>query len=399
MTELEALFRRHVAQTSTSPLGLEIASAAGATVTDRSGRVYLDFLAGMGVANVGHAHPEVVAAVRAQAGSYLHAMVYGEYVQAPQVRLAARLASLLPGTLSTAYFTSSGTEAIEGALKTARKHTRRKRFVAFEGSFHGDTLGALSLGGNALYRDPFEPLLMEVVRLPFGDTAALGAIDGEVAAVFVEPIQAEGGVRLPPEGFLEALRERTRSVGALLVLDEVVTGFGRTGRLFGFEHSGVTPDVLVLAKALGGGLPLGAFVSSPEILATLAVDPPLAHVTTFGGHPVSCAAGLAALEVLVRDRLWERAEELGERLRRSLAALRWRDHLVEARGVGLLVGLELDSADFTRRLAAECFARGLVLGWTLHRDRVIRLAPPLVITEDEVERGLDILSEAIVAAG
>ncbi len=399
MTELEALFRRHVAQTSTTPLGLEIASAAGTTVTDRSGRVYLDFLAGMGVANVGHAHPEVVAAVRAQAGSYLHAMVYGEYVQAPQVRLAARLASLLPSTLSTAYFTSSGTEAIEGALKTARKHTRRKRLVAFEGSFHGETLGALSLGGNALYRDPFEPLLTDVVRLPFGDAAALGAIDDEVAAVFVEPIQAEGGVRLPPSGFLEALRERTRGVGALLVLDEVVTGFGRTGRLFAFEHSGVTPDVLVLAKALGGGMPLGAFVSSSEILSTLAVDPPLAHVTTFGGHPVSCAAGLAALEVLVRDRLCERADELGERLRRSLAALSWRGHLVEVRGLGLLVGLELDSADFTRRLAAECFARGLVLNWTLHRDRVLRLAPPLVITEDELARGLDILSEAIVAPG
>jgi acetylornithine/succinyldiaminopimelate/putrescine aminotransferase len=394
MTSVET-FRRHVAQTSPSPLALEIARAEGSTVVDVSGRRYLDFLAGIGVANVGHAHPEVVAAVREQAGRYLHAMVYGEYVQAPQVELAAQLAACLPPSLSMAYFTNSGAEAIEGAIKTARKSTGRSKLVAFDGAFHGDTTGALSLGGNPVYRDPFEPLLANVIRLPFGEALALGAIDRETAAVVIEPVQGEGGVRLPPAGYLEALRRRTSETGALLVFDEVLTGFGRVGRRFAFERFGVVPDVLVLAKALGGGMPLGAFVSSPEVLATLATDPPLGHVTTFGGHPVSCAAGLAALRVLERERLWERAERLGERLRAGLRALPWNGHLVDVRGLGLLVGIELDDAERTRRLAEGCFARGLVLNWTLHRDRVIRLAPPLVMAETEIDRGLGILREAI----
>jgi acetylornithine/N-succinyldiaminopimelate aminotransferase len=395
MSELDALFRRHVAQTSAAPLGLEIVHAEGSTVTDRGGRTYLDFLSGMGVANVGHGHPDVVAAVRDQAGRYLHAMVYGEYVEEPQVRLAARLAALLPAPLSMIYFVNSGAEAIEGALKTARKHTGRAKLVAFEGAFHGDTLGALSLGGNALYRDPFEPLLPRVERLPFGDRGALGAIDGETAAVVIEPVQGEGGVRIAPPGYLREVRRRATEVGALLVFDEVLTGFGRAGRRFAFERFDVRPDLLVLAKALGGGMPLGAFVASPEILATLASDPPLAHVTTFGGHPVSCAAGLAALEVLERGRLWERAEVLGATLQAGLRALAWQGHLVDVRGVGLLVGLELDDAGFTRRIAERSFAHGLILNWTLHRDRVIRLAPPLVIGEAEIERGLALLARAI----
>jgi acetylornithine/N-succinyldiaminopimelate aminotransferase len=398
MSELADLFRRHVCQTSASPLGLEIERAEGATIVDRSGREYLDFLSGMGVASVGHGRPEAVAAVREQAGRYLHAMVYGEYVEEPQVRLAARLAGLLPASLSTVYFTNSGTEAIEGALKTARKLTGRPSFVSFDGAFHGDTLGALSIGGNPIYRDPFEPLLADVRRLPFGDQAAVGAIDESVAAVVIEPIQAEGGVRLPPDGFLAALRRRASEVGALLVFDEVVTGFGRAGRLFAFECFGVVPDILVLGKALGGGMPLGAFVSSPEILSTLSRDPPLAHVTTFGGHPVSCAAGLAALEVLVSERLWQRAERLGSVLRERLSELPWKGRLKEVRGAGMLVGIELDDADFTRRFAAACFSGGLILNWTLHRDRVIRLAPPLVLSEPDLERGLGIMSQAIVSA-
>jgi len=395
MTTLAELFRRHVAPTSSAPLALEIERAEGATVTARDGRRYIDFLAGMGVANVGHAHPEVVAAIREQAGRYLHAMVYGEYVEEPQVRLAARLAGLLPPALSMVYFTNSGAEAIEGALKLCRKRTGRTKLVAFEGAFHGDTLGALSIGGNPVYRDPFEPLLPDVVRLPFGEAAALAAIDRQAAGIVVEPIQGEGGVRPAPTEWMRELRARATEVGALLVFDEVVTGFGRTGRLFALERYGVVPDVLVLAKALGGGMPLGAFVSSPEALATLADDPPLGHVTTFGGHPVSCAAGLAALEVLLRDGLAERAERLGDRLRRGLRALDWRGHLVDVRGEGLLVGLELDGAELTRRVAQASFARGLVLNWTLHRDRVIRLAPPLVITESELDEGLARLAQAI----
>ena len=260
--DLLALFHRHVCQTSSDPMGLVVDRARGAWVWDTDGNAHLDLLAGMGVANVGHAHPDVLAAARAQMDRHLHVMVYGEMVQEAQVRLATRLAALLPDTLDRVYFTSTGAEAIEGAMKTARKHTGRPGFVAFERGFHGDTFGALSLGGNPRYTDPFRPLLPDVRLLPFDRTEALGAIDDTIAAVVVEPVQAEAGVRIPSGAFLRALRARCDAVGALLVFDEVVTGFGRTGRRFAFEHWDVRPDLLVLAKALGGGLPLGAFVGA-----------------------------------------------------------------------------------------------------------------------------------------
>jgi acetylornithine/succinyldiaminopimelate/putrescine aminotransferase len=393
--DLTALFLRHVCQTSSSPLGLVVTRAAGSTVWDAAGRPYLDLLAGMGVANVGHTHPEVVAAVRAQAERHLHVLVYGELVLEPQVRLAARLAALLPEPLDVVYFCSTGAEAIEGALKTARKLTHRPRFVAFEGGFHGDTFGALSVGGNPLYRRPFEPLLPEVTHLPFGDAGALAAIDERTAAVIVEPIQAEGGVRIPTDDFLPAVRRRCDETGALLVLDEVVTGLGRTGRFLATDHWGIVPDVLVLAKALGGGLPLGAFIGSRRVMATLADDPPLAHVTTFGGHPLSCAAGLAALEILVRDRLAERAARLGGRLLTGLAALVGRGGLVAVRGRGMLLGLELESATACAAFVRRAQARGLILNWTLHRDTVVRLAPPLVLSDDEAERALTDIAIAL----
>jgi len=393
--DLHALFLRHVCQTSSSPLGLVVTRAAGSTVWDASGRAYLDLLAGMGVANVGHTHPEVVAAVRAQAERYLHVLVYGELALEPQVRLAARLAALLPAPLDVVYFSSTGAEAIEGALKTARKLTRRPRFVAFDGAFHGDTFGALSVGGNPLYRRPFEPLLPEVTHLPFGDVGALRGIDERTAAVVVEPIQAEGGVRIPGDDFLPALRRRCDVTGSLLIFDEVVTGLGRTGRLLAAEHWGVVPDLLVLAKALGGGLPLGAFVGSRDVMATLAVDPPLAHVTTFGGHPLSCAAGLAALDILVRDRLAERATVLGRRLLAGLAGLIGRGGLTAVRGRGMLLGLELESAATCTAFVRRALARGLLLNWTLHRDTVVRLAPPLVLSDDEAERAIEAIAAAL----
>lgn len=393
--DLRELFLRHVCQTSDGPMGLVVGSAHGASVVDAEGRAYLDLLAGMGVANVGHAHPEVVAAVRAQAERYLHVMVYGEFVQEPQVRLAARLASVLPPSLSVAYFTSSGAEAVDGALKTARKATGRPGFVAFTGGFHGDTWGALSVGGNPVYRRPFEPLLPDVTFLPFDDVTQLDRIDERTAAVIVEPIQAEGGVRIPGPAFLPALRRRCDEVGALLVFDEVVTGFGRTGRLFALEHQAVVPDLLVLAKALGGGLPLGAFVGRAALMQTLAHDPPLAHVTTFGGHPLSCAAGLAALDVLLRDRLADRAAATGARLVSELDALSGRGGLVGARGRGMLIGLEFAEPASCARFARRAWEQGLILNWTLHRDTVVRLAPPLVLTDGEAGDAIARLSAAL----
>jgi acetylornithine/succinyldiaminopimelate/putrescine aminotransferase len=395
--DLRALFLRHVCQTSDGPMGLVVAGARGVTIRDAEGREYLDLLAGMGVANVGHAHPDVIAAVHAQAERHLHVMVYGEFVQEAQVRLAARLAALLPPALSVVYFTSSGAEAVDGALKTARKATGRPRFVAFVGGFHGDTWGALSVGGNPVYRRPFEPLLPDVDFLPFDDAGALAAIDERTAAVIVEPVQAEGGVRIPGPGFLPALRRRCDDVGAVLVFDEAVTGFGRTGQLFAHTHSGVVPDLLVLAKALGGGLPLGAFVGRPQLMQTLSHDPQLAHVTTFGGHPLSCAAGLAALDVLLRDRLAERAAVLGERLLRELRTMIGRGGLGAVRGLGLLIGLEFDDAPACARFARRTWDQGLILNWTLHRDTVARLAPPLVLSDDEATRAMRGIAAALAA--
>jgi acetylornithine/succinyldiaminopimelate/putrescine aminotransferase len=296
------------------------------------------------------------------------------------------------------YFTNSGAEAVEGALKTARKHTGRSRFVAFEGSFHGDTFGALSVGGNPVYRRPFEPLLPGVSFLPFDREDRLSEIDERVAAVIVEPIQGEGGVRVPAPSFLPALRARCDAVGALLIFDEVITGFCRTGAWFAAQHGNVCPDLMVLAKALGGGLPLGAFVGRPEVMRTLSEDPPLAHVTTFGGHPVSCAAGLAALRFARRERLWERSARLGQLWRDGLEALVG-DVVRTVRGKGMLLGLELADAERTQVFCRAAFERGLILNWTLHRDTVVRLAPPLVISETETERALRILKEAVHEAG
>jgi acetylornithine/N-succinyldiaminopimelate aminotransferase len=409
---LRQAFFRHVCQTSSEPLGIVVARARGTKIWDVGGREYLDLLAGMGVANIGHAHPAVIEAIEKQVASYLHVSVYGEMVQQPQVELARRLAEVAPGGtesplppgeaegegvkhshLSVVYFTSSGTEAVEGALKTARKCTGRPRFIAFEGAFHGDTFGALSVGGNLVYQEPFRPLLPDIQLLPFDDITALKRIDTSVAAVIVEPVQGEGGVRIPSAEFLPSLRQRCTEVGALLIADEVITGFGRTGQLFACEHWNVVPDILVLAKALGGGLPLGAFVGRPEVMQTLSHDPPLAHVTTFGGHPLSCAAGLAALEFLLTERLADRAARIGAGWLGELRAIT-RNMPCTARGKGLLIALEFDVPEAARRFVTRCFERGLILNWTLHRDTVVRLAPPLTITTDEIELANAVIADA-----
>lgn len=395
MARLRDDFLRFVCQTSPEPMGLEVAHAQGCLVVDTYGHEYLDLLSGIGVASVGHAHPAVVQAVQDQAARYLHTMVYGEYIQKPQVELARRLAAITPDPLSVTYFTNSGTEAVEGALKTARKYTGRSRVMSFLGSFHGDTLGSVSVGGNPVYRTPFEPLLPGVSFLPFNDPEALTAIDETVAAVIIEPIQGEGGVRIPDDTFLPALRQRCSEVGALLIFDEVITGFGRTGTLFACEHWQVTPDIMLLAKALGGGMPLGAFVSPPEILATLSTDPPLAHVTTFGGHPVCCAAGLAAVNVLLQENLVQRAEEKGHEFVEKLQGLVGRGGLKGVRGRGLLIGLDFTTAQATQSFVHICFANGVVLGWTLHEDTVVRLAPPLVISSAQIDQAIAVMGKAL----
>ncbi len=388
-------FLKYLCQTSEEPIGIEIAHARGCRVVDHNRKEYLDFISGIGVANIGHAHPKVVKAICDQAKRYLHVMVYGEYLQRPQIKLAKQLSQVAPKPLSVTYFTNSGTEAVEGALKTAKKFTKRQWLVAFEGSFHGDTAGALSVTGREVYRKPFEPLLPDVRFLPFNVTHALQTIDESAAAVIVEPIQSEGGVRVPSDDFLPMLRDRCDQVGALLIFDEVMTGLGRTGKMFALEHWDVVPDLLVMAKALGGGMPLGAFIGRPEVMKALSMDPPLSHVTTFGGHPVSCAAGLAALEVLIKEGLVKRARQMGQQLLEDLKKVAEYGGVRDVRGKGLLIGLEFDDSDLTRRFVLACRKAGLLLGWTLHSDTVVRLAPPLVISQKELDRGLMIIREAL----
>ena len=385
IAQLLSGFFRSVAQTSDAPMGIVVERARGATIRAADGTEYIDLLAGIGVAALGHGHPRVLAAIEEQARRHLHVMVYGEFIQDAQVRLAEKLASVLPASLSNVYFTNSGAEAIEGAIKLARKATKRRRVVAFERGFHGDTTGALALGGNSVYRLPFEPLLPDVEHIPFDDCEALARIDERTAAVFVEPVQGEAGVVIPSAGYLPALRQRCTEVGALLVFDEVITGFGRTGTLFALEHENVVPDILVLAKALGGGLPLGAFVASKPLMKVLSSDPPLGHVATFGGHPLSCAAGLASLEAILEENLVERAASRGRTFAELLHDRLPAEHVVAIRQIGLLVGVEMSSAKLVESFSRECRREGLILGWTLHDDRVVRLAPPLVISEAELD--------------
>jgi len=394
MTQLRDYFRDNLAQTSDAPLGLEISRAEGSWLVASDGRRYLDFIAGIGVSALGHGNPEVLEAIAAQARRHLHVMVYGEYVIESQVMLARRLVELLPRPLERVYFTNSGAEAIECALKVARKFTGRAGFVAFDGAYHGDTMGALALAGNRAMRDPFGALPGPVTHLPFDDVGALEKIDSTIAAVVVEPVQAEGGVRIPDIGFIRALRERCDRAGAMLIFDEVLTGLGRTGKMFALEHFGVVPDVVVLAKAVGGGLPLGALCSRNEVLGTLSHDPPLGHITTFGGHPLSCAAGLASLNVIVRERLYDRAATIGKEIVRRLWAIR-APEIASVRGLGMLVGIEFRDAALAHRFVAATVARGVIVNWTLNADNVVRLAPVLTIAPDEVGFALNAMQKAL----
>ncbi len=388
-------FRRVLCQTSPEPFGLEIESANGVVIRTTDGRRYLDLTAGIGVANIGHGRKEIARAVAAQLRKHAHVMVYGECEQEAQTDLAERVVSLLPDPISQIFLTCTGTEAVEGALKTARKVTGRDGLVAFEGGYHGDTMGSLSVMSSERYRSPFGRLVAPVDFLPFGDVSALSRIDEHTAAVIVEPVQGEGGIRVPPEAFHAALRARCDAVGALLVFDEVMTGFGRTGRLFAMEHWGVTPDLVCLAKAMGGGLPLGGFAGSRRLLATLSQDPPLSHVTTFGGNPVSCAAGSAALRILIDEDLPGHAARAGRLLRERLGMLVGRGGVTEVRGIGLMLGLVFEAPVQARRFVERALRAGLLLGGTLHCDDVVRISPPLVITERQIGRALRIMREAL----
>ncbi|HUV72691.1 MAG TPA: aspartate aminotransferase family protein [Anaerolineae bacterium] len=388
----------YICQTAPPPKRKLVEEAHGCTVTMADGTEYLDLIAGISVNSVGATNPEVAAAVKEQVDKLAHAMVFGVYVVPVQVDVAKLLAQITGPNLQQTFFANSGTEAIEGALKLARKYTGRKKWITMERGFHGRTFGSLSVTWREVYRKPYEPLVPMVEFIPFSDIkAAEKAIDDETAGVIIEPIQSEGGVRVPDDEYMPALREICTDRGALLIFDEVQTGFGRTGKWFCGEHWGVWPDVLALGKAIGGGLPMGAFMSSREIMSTF-YKPSKSHITTFGGNAVVCAASKAAIEFMIREKLPNSAEQRGKQMMEGLRDLQRRFSFIkDVRGKGLLIGLELDDAARTERFSNEAEDRGVLLGWSMYAEATVRLAPPLIITAEEVDQGLSIIEESLAA--
>ena len=383
-TILRKQFLAHVGQTSPSPMLVEVERAEGSFFYTPEGRRYYDLVAGVSVSNVGHANAAVVRAVQEQAARYMHVMVYGELVETPQVAYATKIASLLPAPLESVYFVNSGAEAVEGALKLAKRYTGRTELISMRRAYHGSTHGSMSVMGapeGEEWKGAFRPLLPDVQAIEFNDPAQLDRITRRTACVLVEPVQGEAGVRVPQPGYLEALRRRCDEVGALLVFDEIQTGLGRTGELFAMQKYGVVPDIVCLAKAFGGGMPLGAFVARHEIMDTLQSNPVLGHITTFGGHPVCCAAGLAALEYLLEHHVVEQVEAKGalyEELLQGHPAVR------EIRRSGLLLAVELGSSERLYRIMELFKEAGIMSDWFLFCDTAFRISPPLTISEEEV---------------
>lgn len=385
------LFINHLAQTSDSPLALEIESAEGVYLKDASGKKYLDLISGISVSNVGHRHPAVLKAIQEQLDKYMHLMVYGEYIQAPQVKLAKLISDLLPAKLSSVYFVNSGSEAIEGAMKLAKRYTGRTEVIAFKNAYHGSTQGSLSIMGNEEFKQAFRPLLPDIKQLEYNNIQQLEHITDRTAAVFVETLQGEAGAIAPQGDFLKQLQQRCVATGALLIADEIQTGFGRTGKLFAFEHYDIVPDILCIAKGMGGGMPIGAFISSKEIMNSLTNNPVLGHITTFGGHPVCCAASYATLQVLLNEKLIEKVEEK-EKLFRELLV---HPAIKSINGKGLLLALEFDSYDQNKMIIDACIENGVITDWFLFNAHSMRIAPPLTITSEEIREACSIILKCV----
>ncbi len=394
-TILRKQFLEHVAQTSPSPMLVEVARASGSCFYTPEGKRYFDLVAGVSVSNVGHANPAVVEAVQRQAAEYMHVMVYGELVEAPQVEYAKLLSELLPAPLTSVYFVSSGAEAVEGALKLAKRYTGRSEMISMRRAYHGSTHGAMSMMGSPEgeeWKGAFRPLLPDTRSLEFNDFEALEQITSRTACVLCEVVQGEAGIRLPNEGYLEALRARCTEVGALLIFDEIQTGMGRTGELFGSIKYGITPDIMTLAKAFGGGMPLGAFVASSTIMASLQSNPVLGHITTFGGHPVCCAAGLAAMRFMLDNKVVEGVEAKGALFERLLSG---HPAVEEIRRSGLLMAIELGASAKLYELMELFKDHGIMSDWFLFCDTAFRISPPLTITEAEIEECCAIITQCL----
>lgn len=385
------IFQQHVAQTSPAPIGLHISRAEGNYLYDTDGKAYLDLIGGISVCNIGHRHPDVVAAINKQANDYLHVMVYGELVQSPQTQYAALLTTHLPKGLDCVYFTNSGAEATEGALKLARRVTGRTDVIACNNSYHGSTLGALSIIGDEYWRNAYRPLLPGVWHYHYNDYRLIDAINDQTSCVIIETIQAEAGVVEPEIKWLQSLREKCTETGALLIFDEIQCGFGRTGKLWGFQHYNIIPDILLLGKALGGGMPLGAFISSYNNMQALTENPVLGHITTFGGHPVCCAAGMAAMQVLLKEKMAEAVAEKEASFRARLV----HPAIKAVRSKGLLIAIELESAEKTLQLVQRCIENGIFTDWFLFAPHCLRIAPPLTISAGEIERACEIIISSL----
>lgn len=385
------LFLRHVAQTSSAPLALEIVKAEGATLWDRDNKPYIDLIAGVSVCNVGHRHPAVIDAIKTQTDQYLHLLVYGELVETPQVSFAHYLTQHLPATLNSVYFTNSGAEATEGAMKLAKRFTGRPEIIAFHQSYHGSTQGALSILGDEYWRNAYRPLLPGISHLEYNAFEDLKRITKNTACVIAETVQAERGVIVPSVSWMQALRKRCTETGTLLVLDEIQTGFGRTGTLWGFESLGIVPDIVLLGKAIGGGMPLGAFVADKKIMWSLTNTPILGHITTFGGHPVSCAAGLAAMKALQNDEMVPGVKERSD----LFVSLLKHPQIKSVRAAGLLIAIQFESFEKNKTIIDRCIEEGVLTDWFLFAPNCMRIAPPLNITLEEITKACRIIISCI----
>lgn len=385
------LFINHLAQTSPAPLSLEIVKAEGTSMFDANGKEYTDLISGISVCNLGHRHPAVIEAIKKQLDLYMHLMVYGEYIQSPQVKLAVAITALLPSTLNSVYFVNSGSEAVEGALKLAKRYTGRTEIIAFKNAYHGSTNGALSLMSEEYFKNAFRPLLPDIKFLDFNDLEGIDEISEKTAGVFVEIIQGEAGAIPANPEFLTKLRKKCDETGAMFIADEIQSGFGRTGTFFAFEKYKVVPDMLLLAKGMGGGMPIGAFIASKQIMDSFTENPVLGHITTFGGHPVCCAASLATITEILKLNLKFISEMVENLVKQSLN----RKEVLNISGTGLLLGIEFKSAAFNQNVIRRCIDKGVVTDWFLFAPHKMRIAPPLVISKECLTNALRIINEAI----
>jgi len=394
VTERE-LFLKHVAQTSPSPLAFEISKAEGCLLYDVKGKQYIDLIGGISVANIGHRHPKVIEAIKAQLDTYMHVMVYGEFIESPQVQYAKLLTDNLPTSLNSVYFTNSGAEAIEGSMKLAKRITNRTQIIAFKNSYHGSTQGALSIIGDEYWRNAFRPLLPDVLHLEYnpiaiGSFESLNEISERTACVIAETIQAEAGIIIPSKEWIQELRKKCSETGTLLILDEIQAGFGRTSKLWGFENFQIIPDILVLGKALGGGMPLGAFIADKKLMDYLTENPVLGHITTFGGHPVCCASGMASLKVLLEEKLID-GVKVKEELFNSLFVHK---KIKAVRSFGLWIAIEFDSFETNKKIIDKCIMNGVMTDWFLFASHCLRISPPLTISEDQIKKACKIILQA-----